>query len=345
MLDSDLSLLAGPELQRKPQLGRLGKEEDRVPRRMGRGSLANDFAVDQNADAPYAADADDVRAAHDRAIPRAHRDLGALAMHLVRQRIPPCDHGLFEWLLAENVAIWPFRFQMHALGAADRIVKCARERQRDVRARGAARVDGHIGVKRLGERLGDAGAHHRQNPNAAPSLRTRFDRIRSDERHLAHLAPGQRKQSARIRKQHERSRGDPAEQARVDEFRAGCRIAVLSNSGRRAGQRPNSARDGQQAFHLLIDHGLRDRSVLDGGHEALAPGPMRAGHHQVEAAHRGPHSVGRRVPVGNHHAVKAPLVLQDLQQRPVGRHRGPVHRVVRGHDHHHALGDARLERR
>jgi len=33
------------------------------------------------------------------------------------------------------------------------------------------------------------------------------------------------------------------------------------------------------------------------------------------------------------------------QQRPVGRHRGPVHRVVRRHHHHHALGDARLERR
>ena len=134
---------------------------------------------------------------------------------------------------------------------------------------------------------------------------------------------------------------------------AGCSVAPLRverhRLARRAAEGADAFGEAQDPRDLLVDDGLGDPSVLDGGEEVVGPRPAGAGHHEVEAAERGFDRRLGREPVADDDAVEAPLALEDaVEERAVRGRRGvdalAGEPVVRGHDRPHAGVDDRLER-
>jgi len=97
-------------------------------------------------------------------------------------------------------------------------------------------------------------------------------------------------------------------------------------------QRSHACCQPKQPQHLIVDRGLLDPAVTDGGDKRLTPRARGSGHNQVEGG------VGRRFggpggePVGHDDPVEAPLVLKDFPEHGVLGHGGAVDAVVSGHD-------------
>jgi hypothetical protein len=102
-------------------------------------------------------------------------------------------------------------------------------------------------------------------------------------------------------------------------------VTVGAEGSHPAGQ-PEDAQD------LGVHRVLTDLTRPHCRGELAAPRSRRSRHGQVEPGHRGRHRAARGVPVGQGHALEAPLVLEDgRQQLGVLGHGDAVDHVVAGH--------------
>ena len=123
-----------------------------------------------------------------------------------------------------------------------------------------------------------------------------------------------------------------------------CGPPPASRRRRDAVQGAGAGGQPQDPADLLVDRGLADAALAHGLDQRLAPLLLRAGHGQVEGGAGGGLAVVGGAPVGDDHAVEAPLALQRLGQQVVLGHGSAVDRVVGGHDHPRVgVGDHGLE--
>jgi hypothetical protein len=112
------------------------------------------------------------------------------------------------------------------------------------------------------------------------------------------------RQDAVVLEQHHALAGDLARQ----------RVVRGSIEGRALGRFLGLEDDAQNAAHRFVEHGLVELAAAHGLHHGLHAARLGPGISRSRPALQRGHAIVHRAPVGDHKALEAPLVLEDLHQ-------------------------------
>ncbi len=247
-------------------------------------------------------------------------------MHSRREAVPPCCDAARDGSVVYNLARRVANLETGARLSGHRVAQRSVQGARNGRAGETALVHADCGrfSEAPAQRLGKVDAGRWQHPDAAAALCLRLDGVRSDQRNASDVGFLQRQQAPPVAQQDKGSRCDSGQQARVDQlWRSRSQASV---------EAADAARQGEDARDLVVDLGLGHGAVANRRDELVSPGPVGPRHHEVEPGQRARHGRRRGGPVGDHHAVEAPVGLENVvQKNRVRRHGWAVDRVVSRH--------------